>query len=170
MDINLYSHYSIMERLCNELKDKEYFSTEEAMILLQLSKPTILRKFKEWQNDPDSKEGIAFEGQGGRGGFRVRRNNIQKYVEDHGISLRWDELLMNKLDTEIKNMEGDRLKKELNLLDLLIKNSQLDLEYETIASKNKEDISIQEFQKLIKIKKRILELEYEKQILSMYLD
>ena len=164
---------SILEKLYNDLLRKEYFTTDESMILLNLSKPTILRKFKEWEKNHDSVDGIAHTGTSGNGrsGFKVHIDDINKYAKNHAICQNWNELLMIKLNEKLKNMGVDKVKNELILLDLLIKNYQLDLEYELnnlkINEKNKEN-SLSIHEKIIKIKKQILKLEYEKQLITPY--
>lgn len=62
---------------------KEYFTTDEAMKVLGMSKPTILKKMKEKQ--------IVYTGSGGRGGFRISREELKNYAEKNNIVPQWGE-------------------------------------------------------------------------------
>ena len=157
------------------LKDKEFFSTEEAMMLLQLSKPTILRRFKEWQNNPESKDGIAYEGQGGRGGFRVSRKAIQKYAEDHGIVLDWEKLVISHLDKQTEetakttgvSQENQTLQK-IELDKILLQRTELEAEYLELELQDEVDAEkIKDLRKkLLKTRMRIKNIEYDIKLLE----
>ena len=161
------------------LKDKEFFSTEEAMMLLQLSKPTILRRFKEWQNNPESKDGIAYEGQGGRGGFRVSRKAIQKYAEDHGIVLDWEKLVISHLDKQTEetatttgvSQENQTLQK-IELDKILLQRTELEAEYLELELQDEEDAEkIKDLRKkLLKTRMRIKNIEYDIKLLEFSLN
>ena len=161
------------------LKDKEYFSTEETMILLQLSKPTLLRRFKEWENDHDSKDGIAHEGSGGRGGFRVSRNAIRKYADDHGIALDWGKLVVSHLDKQAEetvrttgvSQEKQTLQK-IELDKILLQRTQLESEYLELELQEEEDsVKVKDLRKkLLKTKMYIKNIEYDIKVLEFSLD
>lgn len=161
------------------LKDKEYFSTEETMILLQLSKPTLLRRFKEWENDPDSKDGIAHEGQAGRGGFRVSRNAIRKYADDHGISPDWGKLVISHLDKQAEetvrttgvSLEKQTLRK-IELDKILLQRAQLESEYLELELQEEEDpVKAKDLRKKsLKTKMQIKNIEYDIKVLEFSLD
>lgn len=161
------------------LKDKEFFSTEEAMVLLQLSKPTILRRFKEWQNNPDSKDGIAYEGQGGRGGFRISRKAVQKYADDHGIVLDWEKLVASHIDKQTEetarttgvSQENQTLQK-IELDKILLQRAELEAEYLELELQEEEDAAkIKELRKkILKTRMRIKNIEYDIKLLEFSLD
>lgn len=161
------------------LKDKEYFSTEEAMILLQLSKPTILRRFKEWDNNPSSKDGIAYEGQVGRGGFRVSRNTIREYAEDHGIALDWGKLVASHLDKQAEETvrttgisQEDQTLRKIELDKILLQRTQLESEYLELELQEEEDpAKVKDLRKkILKTKMHIKNIEYDIKVLEFSLD
>lgn len=161
------------------LKDKEYFSTDETMILLQLSKPTLLRRFKEWDNDHNSKDGIAYEGQVGRGGFRINRTAIQKYAENHGITLDWEKLVVSQLEKQAEetvkstgvSLENQTLQK-IELDKILLQRAQLESEYlELELQEEKEPSKIKELRKkILETKMRVKNIEYDIKVLEFSLD
>ena len=161
------------------LKDKEYFSTEETMILLQLSKPTLLRRFKEWDNDHGSKDGIAHEGQGGRGGFRVSRNAILKYAEGHGITLDWGKLVISHLDKKAEETvratgisQEIQTRQKIELDRILLQRAELEVEYLSLELQEEEEpVKIKELRKkILETKMRIKNIEYDIKVLEFSLD
>lgn len=161
------------------LKEKEYFTTEEAMSLLQLSKPTILRKFKEWKDNPDSKEGIAYEGQGGRGGFRVSRVSIVTYAENHGISLNWEKLIAAQIDKQAEEAEkatGISLEKQtlqkIELDKILLQKAELEVEYLELEAGDEEDPQKKKElrKKILEAKMRVKNIEYDIKVLEFSLE
>jgi len=163
----------------SELKDKDYFSTEEAMMLLHLSKPTILRRFKEWQNDPDSPDGIAYEGQGGRGGFRVSRDAVQKYAETHGISLDWGRLVTFQLEKQTEETarvtgvsQEDQTLQKIELDKILLERTRLEADYLELELQEEKDPARKTSlrKKVLKTKMHIKNIEYDIKVLEFSLD
>ncbi len=161
------------------LINKEYFSTEEAMILLRLSKPTILRKFKEWENDHNSKEGLAHEGQGGRSGFRVKRKDIENYAVNHGIALDWDKLVELYLDEKqryeaVRNgiPQDKQIQQKIEMNKILIKRNELEIEGLELDLEDEQDpVKKRELRrKIIEVKKRINNIEGDSKMLEFSLD
>ena len=152
------------------LKEKEYFTTEEAMALLQLSKPTILRKFKEWKDNPASKEGIAYEGQGGRGGFRVSRASIMNYAENHGITLNWDKLIATHMEKQAEEAEKEtgisqekQTLQKIELDKILLQKAELEVEYLELDATDENDPQKKKElrKKILEAKMRIKNIEYD---------
>ena len=161
------------------LKDKEYFSTEEAMILLQLSKPTILRRFKEWHNNHDAKDGLPYEGNGGRGGFRVSRNAIRKYADDHGIALDWGKLVVSHLDKKAEETvrttgisQKNQTLQKIELDNILLQRAELEVEYLSLELQEEKDpTKIKELRKkILETRMRIKNIEYDIKVLEFSLD
>ena len=161
------------------LKEKEYFTTEEAMSLLQLSKPTILRKFKEWKDNPDSKEGIAYEGQGGRGGFRVSRASIVTYAENHGISLNWEKLIAAQIDKQAEEAEKTtgisqekQILQKIELDKILLQKAELEVEYLELEATDEEDPQKKKElrKKILEAKMRVKNIEYDIKVLEFSLE
>lgn len=161
------------------LISKEYFSTEEAMILLQLSKPTILRKFKEWQNDPESKEGLAYEGQGGRSGFRVKRKDIDNYAVNHGITLNWDKLVELYLEEKQREeaartgiSQDKQIQQKIEMNKILIKRNELEIEGLELDLEDEQDPAKKRElrRKIIEVKKRINNIEGDSKLLEFSLE
>lgn len=162
------------------LINKEYFTTEEAMVLLQMSKPTILRKFKEWENDPDSKEGIAYEkGLGGRSGFRVKREDIDNYAVTHGITLNWDNLVEVYLEEKQRDEaartgipEEKQIQQKIEMNKILIKRNELEIEgLELDLEDEKDPAKKKELRrKIIEVKKHINNIEGDSKLLEFSLE
>ena len=166
LGVNGSNAYNVL----NTIKDKEYFSTEEVMTLLQLSKPTVLRKFKEWQSNPYSKEGIAYEGQLGRGGFRVSRDTIEKYADGHGIALNWEKLVANHIEKQaeesVKATGISREKQTLHKIELdkiLLQKAELEVEYLELEATDEDDPQKKKElrKKILEAKMRVKNIEYD---------
>ena len=68
--------------IINEINTvKSIFTTDEATKVLGMSKPTILKKMKEGA--------IPYEGSGGRGGFRIRREALEAFAQKNNIVPNW---------------------------------------------------------------------------------
>ncbi|MBQ7416990.1 MAG: hypothetical protein IJV18_02645 [Acidaminococcaceae bacterium] len=163
----------------NTIKEKEFFSTEEVMTLLQLSKPTVLRKFKEWQTNPYSKEGIAYEGQLGRGGFRVSKDTIEKYAESHGITLNWEKLVTNHIEKQaeesVKATGVSREKQTLHKIELdkiLLEKAELEIQYLELEADDEEDPAKAKNlrKKILEAKMRVKNIEYDIKVLEFSLE
>ena len=136
-------------------KLKEVFTTEEAMKVLGMSKPTILKKMKDGL--------IPYEVSGGRGrgGYHIRREALENYAENNNIVPNWGEEDIptngpaNKLSVE----ETIKLKK--------LQKEEAELELEEIQLEP--DDSVDYKRKLIQAKKKIKKLDKDIQALKMIL-
>ena len=165
--------------IINELKEKTYFTTEEAMCLLNISKPTILRKFKAWKTNSESKFGLAYVGKGGRSGFRVSRESIDTYAQNHGIKVNWERLAeyyLNKQEEETSKETGlskEKLALQRIELDQILKQkAELELEFlelEAEGEKDQEKLKALR-KKILEAKMRVTNIDYEIKILQMSLE
>ena len=165
--------------IINELKEKNYFTTEEAMCLLNISKPTILRKFKAWKNNSESKFGLAYVGQGGRSGFRVSRESIDTYAQNHGIKVNWERLAeyyLNKQEEETSKETGlskEKLALQRIELDQILKQkAELELEFLELEAEGEKDPEKLKAlrKKILEAKMRVTNIDYEIKILQMSLE
>lgn len=80
--------FAINENANDELykKVKDTLSTDEAMVVLGMSKPTILKKMKYEKTLP-------YSGPGGRIGYRLRKEDVAEYAKNNHITPRWDKIL-----------------------------------------------------------------------------
>lgn len=163
----------------NILKSKDYFTTEEAMVLLQFSKPTILRKFDDWKKNPNDADGLQYEGPGGRGGYRVSRNTIENYAKNHGIILSWDKLALVYLDKQSQETEKntgisqkDQILQSIELDNLFLEEAKNELQrLESIAKEEKNPQKLNEIsQSILVVKMRVKSIEYDKKALELSLE
>ena len=165
--------------IMNELKEKNYFTTEEAMCLLNISKPTILRKFKAWKTNPESKFGLAYEGKGGRSGFRVSRESIDSYAQSHGIKVNWERLAeyyLNKQEEETSKETGLSKEKltlqKIELDQILKQKAELELEFLELEAEDEKDSEKLKAlrKKVLETKMKITNIDYDIKILQMSLE
>lgn len=132
---------------------KTIYTTDEAMRVLGMSKPTILKKLKDGS--------IPFEGSGGRGGFRIRAEALEAYAIKNNIVPNWgvdNTQVINAPDSEeleaiIKYREIEKEQLELDL-------EELELE---------EDDSKDHKRNIIQIKKKIKSIDKDIQEYKMFL-
>lgn len=166
-------------KIISELRSKKYFTTEEAMWLLDISKPTILRKFKIWKDNPDSKLGLAYVDLGGRNGFRISREAINTYANNHGTAVNWErlaEVYLNRQEAEERKNTG-LSKEQLTLhkieIDKIMKQkAELEIEYlelEAEAEKGQEELKDYR-KKILEKKMQINNIEYEIKLLQLSLE
>ena len=58
------------------IKDDHLYKTDEALKIVNVSKPTILRHMKNGK--------LPFTGDGGRGGFRILGSDLKNYAKKYG--------------------------------------------------------------------------------------
>lgn len=132
---------------------KEIFTTDEAMKVLGMSKPTILKKMKDGL--------IPYEGSGGRGGFRIRREALEAYAKKNNIVPNWVVETNQGIDVpdkeeleeiiKYKKLEKDELELELEELELLA------------------DDTIEHKRNVIQLKKKIKGIDKDIQETKMFL-
>ena len=142
---------------------KTSFNTVEAMQILGLSKPTILKKLK-------NKE-LNFEGSGGKGGYKISKKDIEKYARLHKIEPDWSNFIRKEPTKEeleiqtkaladvennpemlaamIKIIEAD--KKELELMLKI-----LNLDDDSVKSKREHQMECIETEQMINEYDRII--------------
>ena len=59
---------------------KKYYKTDEAMVMLRMSKPTILRYMKNGE--------LPHKGPGGRGGYFIKGSDLLLFAQTHAIELK----------------------------------------------------------------------------------
>ncbi len=136
-------------------KSKELFTTEEAMTVLGMSKPTILKKMKEGL--------IPYEVAGGRGrgSFHIRREELEKYAANNNIVPDWgcDAIPPTRTDNKASVEETIKLK------ELQREEAELDLEELELEPENTIDYK----RKLIQAKKKVKKLDKDIQALKIIL-
>lgn len=172
-------HSATLLNAVNILKNKEYYSTEEAMILLQFSKPTILRKFDDWKKNPNNSDGLQYEGPGGRGGYRVSRTTIENYAKNHGIFLSWEKLALDYMDKQSQEAEKttgisqkDQILQGIELDNLFLEDAANELQrLEFMYNEEKNPQKLNEIrQSILVVKMRIKSIEYDKKALELSLE
>ncbi len=73
-----------VDRLYDLVKDT--LTTDEAMAVLGMSKPTILKKMKE-------EKALPYSGPGGRLGYRIRKEDIAEYAKKNNITPKWNKVI-----------------------------------------------------------------------------
>ena len=58
----------------------KYYKTDEAMIMLRMSKPTILRYMKNGE--------LPHKGPGGRGGYFIKDSDLRLFAQNHAIEIK----------------------------------------------------------------------------------
>ena len=134
---------------------KELFTTEEAMTVLGMSKPTILKKMKEGL--------IPYEVAGGRGrgSFHIRREELEKYAANNNIVPDWgcDATPPTRTDNKASVEETIKLK------ELQREEAELDLEELELQPEDTIDYK----RKLIQAKKKVASIEKEIQGWKIFL-
>ena len=122
---------------------KEFFTTNEAMKVLGMSKPTILKKIKKGL--------IPYEGSIGRGGFVIHREELKAYAEKNNIVPDW-------------GVDNSQTVSDFDTADLdeLIKFSKIEkekIELELEELELEADDSVEYKRKVIQTKKKIIALD-----------
>ncbi len=145
---------------------KRVFNTVEAMKILGLSKPTILKKLKDKE--------LHYEGNGGKGGYNISQKDIESYAKKHKITPNWDDFIIPDLteeEIELQHQAVYDVENDPDMLDALIKIIEADqkglvLELKMLDLKESSVKATQEFkQKCIEIEQMIN--EYDK-IINVY--
>lgn len=167
---------NITDKITDNLykKVKDTLSTDEAMVVLGMSKPTILKKMKYEKTLP-------YSGPGGRIGYRLRKEDVAEYAKKNHITPRWDKILEQAHEPQQFLSEVTLSQEDYNsLLNQISKNPAiLDSLIELIKTKQKQvQLKLQELKleddailntKEHKIKVIQLELEiskYDEQLLQ----
>ncbi len=137
----------------NNLKD--LYTTEEAMQVLGMSKPTILKKMKEGL--------IPYEVSGGRGrgSYHIRREVLENYAIRNNIVPNWgnENVIATRPDNKVTVEETIKLKK--------IQKEEAELELEELELEPVDTIEYK--RELIQAKKKIKILDKDIQALRMIL-
>lgn len=134
---------------------KDFVTTDEAVILLGMSKPTLLKKIKEGL--------IPYDGAGGRGGFRISRQALEEYAKSINTTLNWEAL---KKSSKPKNDTDKKAVKEMiKLKELQKEEAELELEELELDATD----TIEYKRSLIQAKKKIKALDTEIQAWNMIL-
>ena len=132
---------------------KSVFTTDEAMKVLGMSKPTILKKMKEGA--------IPYEGSGGRGGFRIRREALEAYAERNNIVPNWGvESLPSASATD-----KEALEEVIKLLQIQKEEAELEVEELELDAND----SVENKRLIIQAKKNVLKFDKDIQAYKMLL-
>lgn len=160
---------------------KRVFNTVEAMKILGLSKPTVLKKLKDKE--------LHYEGNGGKGGYNISQKDIEDYAKKHKITPNWDDFIITDLtDEEIElqyqalcDVENDpdmleALLKiiEANQKDLVLQLKMMDLKDSSVKATHEYmqkcieiEQMINEYDKIINVYKiRLIKLNADNQRIS----
>ena len=132
---------------------KSVYTTDEAMKVLGMSKPTILKKMKEGA--------IPYEGSGGRGGFRIRREALEAYAGKNNIVPNWGTESLPK--TSITDREA--LEEVIKLLQIQKEEAELEVEELELDAND----SIENKRLLIQAKKNVIKFDKDIQAYKMLL-
>lgn len=132
---------------------KSIFTTDEAMKVLGMSKPTILKKMKEGA--------IPYEGSGGRGGFRIRREALESYAERNNIVPNWGEESLPTASTTDK----EALEEVIKLLQIQKEEAELEVEELELDA----DDSTEHKRAVIQAKKNVIKFDKDIQAYKMLL-
>lgn len=132
-----------VDRLYDLVKDT--LTTDEAMAVLGMSKPTILKKMKE-------EKVLPYSGPGGRLGYRIRKEDIAEYAKKNNITPKWNKVIdndssQNTASTSAVQIQNDyasflnKIKQNPDLLDDLI---ELTKTYQNQAKLKLEKLKLEE--------------------------
>lgn len=132
---------------------KSVFTTDEAMKVLGMSKPTILKKMKEGA--------IPYEGSGGRGGFRIRREALEAYAERNNIVPNWGVESLPAASATDK----EAIEEVIKLLQIQKEEAELEVEELELDAND----SIEHKRLLIQAKKNVVKFDKDIQAYKMLL-
>ena len=136
---------------------KDFLTTDEAVLVLGMSKPTLLRKLKEGL--------IPYDGEGGRGGFRISRQALEEYAKSKNKTLNWEALKnSDKAKTDL-NKDKKAVIEMIKLKEIQKEEAELELEELELDAND----SIDYKRNLIQAKKNIKALDREIQSWKMLL-
>ena len=72
-------------------KAKDILTTDEAMAVLGMSKPTILKKMKYEKTLP-------YTGEGGRHGYRLNKKDVAEYAKRNHIKAKWKKVVEKEVE------------------------------------------------------------------------
>ena len=98
---------------------KPYYTTEETMLILGMSRTTILKKMKEKK--------LKYEGKGGRGGYRFKKEDIIKYAQNNNITPNWEALNTSLADSDFNSQDVVRIKHDAEYLEIQIERCKIEL-------------------------------------------
>lgn len=84
---------------------KDTLTTDEAMMVLGMSKPTILKKMKY-------EKVLPYSGQGGRHGYRIRKEDIAEYAKKNNITPQWAKVIDNTPIQDTSSASTIQIQKE----------------------------------------------------------
>lgn len=133
----------VVDRLYDLAKDT--LTTDEAMAVLGMSKPTILKKMKE-------EKVLPYSGPGGRLGYHIRKEDIAEYAKKNNITPKWNKVIDNDSSqdtssTSVVQIQNDyvsflkKIKQDPSLLDDLI---ELTKTYQNQAKLKLERLKLEE--------------------------
>ena len=146
---------------------KTTFNTVEAMQILGLSKNTILKKLKTGE--------LHYEGNGGKGGYRISQKDIENYARLHKIKPNWDnfkrtELTAEEFEKQVKAVEAVEsnpvlLESMIKILEAEKRRLELGLELKKLDLEEGNVMSLRDFRKKFIVAEQLIN-EYDKMINS----
>ena len=134
---------------------KSLYTTDEAMLVLGMSKPTILKKMREKK--------LKFDGNGGRGGYRFKKEYLFEYARNNDIDLNWDKVKDKQSSFDILNdifneQDIKRLENEKNIIKLKVERCKLELQLLKICKSDEVEVIKENESKKLEIKLKLADI------------
>lgn len=134
---------------------KSLYTTDEAMLVLGMSKPTILKKMRENK--------LKYDGNGGRGGYRFKKEYLFEYARNNDIDLNWDKVEDRQNSFDIVNdifneQDIKRLENEKNIIKLEVERCKLKLQLLKVCESDDEEVIKDNESKKLEIKLKLADI------------
>lgn len=129
---------------------KPYYTTEETMLILGMSRTTILKKMKEKK--------LKYEGKGGRGGYRFKKEDIIEYAQNNNIKPEWEALNTSLADSDFNSQDVARIRHDAEYIKIQIERCKIELRLLRLNASDDKKVIEENKRKELQIKLKLTDI------------